>query len=830
VETAAKSVDVLFDSLQKKEDVAKSVVKCFRALFSGNPNGFYFHGPGAFGGRDYCAKRGNPTDNQIIDHLTGRGYGLLSVPIRPADNTVRFGTIDVDRHKESDPVVDHAALEAEITRLGVPLVMTRSKRNGAHLWLFFKEKEGIPAADAIRILTDYAEQLGLNKDKKVEIFPKQTKAGPYGSGINLPYHGMERWGVGPGGEPIELIDFFELATRKRAYGSILLRDLNRVSNQPAIATADSPKPKADEFKWKPMLARTAQRMHAENLSALRTATRDSRWKRLYAASAFAAQASAANAIETDAQSEIWKALCDKYKSVSDSYKPDDRYSRTDVRPEIWNALCDQFKSVGQHHDPDSRYVKTLDEAWENGLKEPLEIKEENEGDRVVAGLNEKYFVIKNYGNRCRVAWFEEEEHPELKGRIKLGHQSFMEFRNAELNKLVPYKDENGETKYMPRGEYWLRDANRREYWRVVFMPGQKVRPELLNLWQGFAFEPKKGDCHLYLEHLQKIICSSNYEHYDYTLKWMARGVQGPWERGHVALVWRGDKGPGKNLAADAYARLFGPHSMTITNSEHLVGRFNSHLRGKCVLIANEAFYAGNKQHEATLKGLVTDSTLPIEQKFVDAETDVNLLHLIVISNNEWVVPATEKERRYFMVDVSSERIGDFNYFAKLQEELDNGGHAALLYHLLNEVDIRDFNVRDVPKTAVLRSQMRQSLSGIDAVWYECLVRGEIPGIVGDGLWLRATDLVDWAANQKRHDWIGISAEKAGHLLGKNPRSDRGMDFPKGRPNLLDKETRAFQIPDLASARERWNEKRFEGDWDKEDTDWRIISVLRKTAA
>jgi hypothetical protein len=83
--------------------------------------------------------------------------------------------------------------------------------------------------------------------------------------------------------------------------------------------------------------------------------------------------------------------------------------------------------------------------------------------------------------------------------------------------------------------------------------------------------------------------------------------------------------------------------MTITNAEHLVGRFNAHLRAKCVLVANEAFYAGNKRHEATLKALVTDAVLPIEQKFVDAETDVKLLHLIVISNNDWVVPATERE-------------------------------------------------------------------------------------------------------------------------------------------------------------------------------------------
>ena len=47
--------------------------------------------------------------------------------------------------------------------------------------------------------------------------------------------------------------------------------------------------------------------------------------------------------------------------------------------------------------------------------------------------------------------------------------------------------------------------------------------------------------------------------------------------------------------------------------------------------------------------------------------------------------------------------GNHEYFKKIIDQLENeGGYEALLYHLLNEIDIRDFNVLAVPKTAGLR--------------------------------------------------------------------------------------------------------------------------------
>ena len=63
----------------------------------------------------------------------------------------------------------------------------------------------------------------------------------------------------------------------------------------------------------------------------------------------------------------------------------------------------------------------------------------------------------------------------------------------------------------------------------------------------------------------------------------------------------------------------------------------------------------------------------------------------------------------------------------LKAELENGGYEALLYHLLHEVDLADFNVRKVPQTEELRQQRDHSLPPLEAWWCELLETGTLWG-------------------------------------------------------------------------------------------------------
>jgi hypothetical protein len=555
----------------------------------------------------------------------------------------------------------------------------------------------------------------------------------------------------------------------------------------------------EDHPQRPMSAGLARRFHKQNLAALRAAPMGIGNATLNSCAYFAARAHAAlNQTEQQIKDELLHIVTKEWA------KPHGRKEAEDTIASGWTsgALAP--------------FTITKLEPWEEQLEITLE------------QMNAKYMIVQNVGGKPRVAWFEKEHHEELKGMKKLTYASYGDFNGALIKETVCIgPDEDGVMMYMPKAKWWLGNRRGRIYTRVIYLPGKDTIESLFNLWEGFSVEPKKGDCSKYLWHVKHIICSGNPEHYTYLLSWLARAVQMPFERGHVAIVLRGRKGPGKNLFADGFGNLFGAHYMVITNCEHLVGRFNSHLRAKSVICANEAFFAGDKKHEATLKGLITDPVMPIEQKFVDAETDVNLGHILVLSNSDWVVPAGEDERRYFAMDVSGEKIGDFEYFRKIRYELDHGGSEALLHYLLHEVDISGFEPRRVPETDALRSQMSESLTGIDAAWFECLCSGEIPGFVNeDGtVWMRGSDLIVWAKNRDVRQWSGISTEKVSNLLGTNLRfKDKSMGFgkiEKPLPIAGNKDGQRYQmwvIPKLAEARAKWVENKWEHTW-SENSGW-----------
>ena len=140
-------------------------------------------------------------------HLDGE-VPIGIVPIR-LDGTVSFFAIDVDSYKDAEL---HAELISEIDRLGLPLVVTRSKSNGAHLWCFVSEP--IPAVQARDVAADFRRKLGLPEE--TEIFPKQDaiKSGNKGSWINLPYFGSTRTGLGDDGRTeLTLDEFLEYANQ-----------------------------------------------------------------------------------------------------------------------------------------------------------------------------------------------------------------------------------------------------------------------------------------------------------------------------------------------------------------------------------------------------------------------------------------------------------------------------------------------------------------------------------------------------------------------------------------------------------------------------------------
>lgn len=342
---------------------------------------------------------------------------------------------------------------------------------------------------------------------------------------------------------------------------------------------------------------------------------------------------------------------------------------------------------------------------------------------VVAELNRKFFVVNEAG---RAVIFQPGIDPVLKRR----HYDRLTPRDLgtlyQNRKILAGVDEQKRPIYRTASQIWLSHPERRQFIDgITFNPATTTpKPGILNLWQGFAVKPKAGDWSLLRQHIRQIICCGDAERFNYLIGWMARMVQRPAEQGEVAVVMKGGEGTGKGTLAKALLKIFGQHGLAISNAKHLVGNFNGHLRDAILLFADEAFFAGDRAHVGTLKSIITEPYLTLEGKFQNVVQVPNFLHVMMASNEEWVVPAALDARRFLVLVLDEAAKGNHTYFAAIWRQMESGGYAAMLHDLL-AYDLTRFNVRAVPQTEGLQEQRKLSLGITESWWRDCLERGYV---------------------------------------------------------------------------------------------------------
>ncbi|MDE5440530.1 hypothetical protein GWG65_03505 [Bradyrhizobium sp. CSA207] len=350
----------------------------------------------------------------------------------------------------------------------------------------------------------------------------------------------------------------------------------------------------------------------------------------------------------------------------------------------------------------------------------------------VKQLNADHAVLP-IGGKTRVVTFGElEEFPGRQSIVMT--QSLGDFASLQNKYRHEYMDAKGEKKTIPLGSYWIDSRYRRQYdGGMAFMP-HKRDDKKLNLWRGYGVKPVKPEgksgaagCAKFLDFMLKVICSGNERHFDYLRKREATILQ-RLVRSEIALgLYSEQEGVGKGFYETVMRHLVGNHGMAITHPRHIVGNFNPHLETLLRLTADEALFVGNHEHRNMLFALITEPTITIEHKGCAVYSVDNYLNISMLSNSRHFFPASGTARRVFIPTTSADHMQDFKFFAAIDNQLRNdGGFEALLYHLLHEIDLTDFNVRAVPKTAGLAEQAALGRRGVDGLVEEACSMGRVP--------------------------------------------------------------------------------------------------------
>lgn len=418
-------------------------------------------------------------------------------------------------------------------------------------------------------------------------------------------------------------------------------------------------------------------------------------------------------------------------------------------------------------------------------------------DTVVTRYNERFFVAPE-GSGSYV--FEEAWDYEL-NRSTLRRYRRAAFREVRDNIQVRIPTGDETSKQVLEVDLWLKSSLRRTFENIALIPSGECPANTYNLWRGFGVESVAGDVILIRSFIEDVICGGNAEYSAYLIRWLAYAVQFPDRQAGVVPVLQGGKGIGKSTIGRVMVKIFGQHGLQITATRHLTGNFNAHLRSTLFLLADEAFYAGDPQGGAVLKGLVTEDYLSIEQKGIDVYQVRNRLKIMMCSNSEWVVPASSDERRYFCLTVSDKHRGDFDYWNRINAWIDNGGAEAFLHYLLDEVDLTDFNIRAVPQTEALASQKVQSLEALPAFLFDALSEGAICGRCWDDVKgveittaLFISGLTEYCQRHPRYRYNIPSARYVGLHLQEMTGATKGQETGGTR-------ARCYRFPDLSTARE-----------------------------
>lgn len=329
------------------------------------------------------------------------------------------------------------------------------------------------------------------------------------------------------------------------------------------------------------------------------------------------------------------------------------------------------------------------------------------------------FALVNIGSKVRIQYW---------GKSSIDRKTKVpefwpeqEFHRALKNKFVNIKKkvtneegERSEIKRVPLSKWWMAKKDRYTFDGLIFDADAEEVSEQdeINLWRGFGIkEEPDADWSLMRDHIRNVIAGEDAKSNEYIQRWIAWAFQNPTKQCEVALALLSEgRGTGKGFLGRSLCRIFGGHGLHIAKRGLLTGQFNSHFMLTGLLFADEALWPGHKEDEGALQTLISEPSIMIEPKGVNAFMMPNALKVVMASNNKWVVPAAGDDRRYAAFEVSDARKQDKPYFAKLSAQLSKGGLGAML-HDLRTWDLEGWHPRNsIPQTAALAEQKTMSIA------------------------------------------------------------------------------------------------------------------------
>ena len=270
---------------------------------------------------------------------------------------------------------------------------------------------------------------------------------------------------------------------------------------------------------------------------------------------------------------------------------------------------------------------------------------------------------------------------------------------------------------------WLVDSKKQKYRCTgVYPPDQTCPSDVYNLWLPDAmslvtdYTPDREGMNLLLAHIRTVI--NGEEQSNYFLMWVAHMIQHPSRKAVMINLIGSKEGGGKGSLVDVLRRLIGEKKLleTTSPSKDVFGAFNGQMEHASLVYLNEMSAKEMSGTEEYLKGMITDASFIINQKYQKARQVTSYHRFISSSNNLNPKKVTKGSRRDLTILCSNDLVENKPYFAKLHAAIDNQNCTKTLYeHFLN-MDCTGFEGMVVPKTA-FQEELEDEADTPEYLWF-----------------------------------------------------------------------------------------------------------------
>jgi hypothetical protein len=270
--------------------------------------------------------------------------------------------------------------------------------------------------------------------------------------------------------------------------------------------------------------------------------------------------------------------------------------------------------------------------------------------------------------------------------------------------------------------------------RLGVYPANNPPEDTYNMWCPFDMElvrewtTTSSPITLFKNHIS-ILCNHQEEVTTWFLHWLAFCIQYPDKKRGNMPTFVSNEGAGKNLLLQVLRKLMGSSKILESTQpdRDVYGSFNGMMASAYLVILSELSATDLKDAKGRIKALITDETIMINQKGVDAYELPSYHKFIVFTNNEEAIKPTKGDRRNVVIRCSDELCREQNGVMKSEEDLtriaeyiknftsilDNVNYQKTIFDWLKSLDVSQFMFETPPKTEFHKTQTKLTSNPIE---------------------------------------------------------------------------------------------------------------------